>query len=230
EVGTQRLLWEDANPWRDAWSARLPRDGLVPIVLPAGDVQDVGALSADQAVGGDAKRLKAMMERIGAFEAVVARAKLVPEGPVGAPEVQVDAVRHGAGPPQATVERLRANPGEGAAAMLQRAVEAIAGQIEERWKRENAYGQAERVVEAVVPIRSVREWNEVRARLGRVGAVKRSDLVEISKAEARLRLLVAATDAAFAAALAQQDLQADGQGAERTIRLVGAAAAALGAP
>jgi hypothetical protein len=190
----------------------------------------VGSITPEQALAGDIKRLKAIMDRHGALEVVVAHAKLVPEGAVGAPEVQVNAIRHAGGPPQASVERLRANPGEGAAAMLQRAVEAVALQLEERWKRESVHGQAERVFEASVPLRSLREWNEVRARLARVSAVKKSELMEISKTEARVRLVVSAHDAVLVAGMAQQDLQIEGQGAQRTLRLIGAAAAQIGTP
>jgi hypothetical protein len=86
------------------------------------------------------------------------------------------------------------------------------------------------VFEASVPLRSLREWNEVRARLARVSAVKKSELMEISKTEARVRLVVSAHDAVLVAGMAQQDLQIEGQGAQRTLRLIGAAAAQIGTP
>ncbi len=231
DVGGRRTLWDDANAWRDAWQARLPRDGLVPIALAGGDVQDIGALTADQAIGGDSKRLKALMERHGAVEAIVALAKLTPEGSVGAPEVQINAVRHGAGALAVFVERLRGQPGEAAPALLARAAEAIARQVEERWKQDNAFGVGgERIVEATVPLRSLRDWIEVRARLQRVAQLRKSELIELSKTQARLRLVVAGTDAQLVSALAQQDLYWEGQGAERVLRLAGSATTSAGTP
>ncbi|MFN0043972.1 MAG: DUF2066 domain-containing protein [Alphaproteobacteria bacterium] len=231
EVGGRRTLWDDVNAWRDAWQGRLPRDGLVPIVFAGGDVQDIGALTADQAIGGDSKRLKALMERHGAVEAIVALAKLAPEGPVGAPEVQINAVRHGAGASAVFVERLRGQPGEAVAALLARAAEAIARQVEDRWKQDNAFGAgAERIVEATVTLRSLRDWTETRARLQRVAQVRKSELIELSKTQALLRLVVVGTDAQLASALAQQDLHWEGQGAERFLRPAGTAATSAGTP
>ncbi|MCH8835833.1 MAG: DUF2066 domain-containing protein, partial [Proteobacteria bacterium] len=40
------LLWDDPNPWRDAWAARPTVDGLVPLMLPLGDLSDIAAIGA----------------------------------------------------------------------------------------------------------------------------------------------------------------------------------------
>src|SRR5260221_3487060 len=42
------LLWEDPNPWRRAWLDHPPTTGLVPVVVPTGEVEDVTSRVAAQ--------------------------------------------------------------------------------------------------------------------------------------------------------------------------------------
>ena len=60
QSGGAMLLWDDPNPWRDAWNANQPVPGMVPMVLPLGDLTDVGAIGAVQAVEGDRQQLVAL--------------------------------------------------------------------------------------------------------------------------------------------------------------------------
>ena len=50
--GGAPMLWDDPNPWREAWSATSAATGLVPLVMPYGDLEDVQAIDADAAVDG----------------------------------------------------------------------------------------------------------------------------------------------------------------------------------
>ena len=43
--GAGDVLWEEPGDWRTAWLSRTAIEGLVPIILPLGDVMDMGALS-----------------------------------------------------------------------------------------------------------------------------------------------------------------------------------------
>lgn len=217
EAGGRSALWDDPNPWRDAWNARLPRDGLVPFILPSGELQDISALSAEQAKALDEARLKAFATRYGAAEAVVGIARVAGEG---ASELQITVNRVGAAlPAPIVVERLKANPGESASAFLGRAVDTVAAQIEDRWKQDNALRSGrEQIVEAVVPIGALKDWVDVRARLGRVAAVRRSELRALSRREARVALLYVGEESQLVAALAQVDLRLEGQAPNRILR------------
>src|SRR5712671_2852637 len=56
--GDRAALWDDPNPWRDAWArAKLP-PGLVPLVIPLGEIADVAAIDTDAALHGDDARLR----------------------------------------------------------------------------------------------------------------------------------------------------------------------------
>ena len=67
-------LWQDTNVWRDGWAASLPHDGLVPVVLPLGDLDDIATLSVDQALAKDRDALMRLAAKYNAVGAVIARA------------------------------------------------------------------------------------------------------------------------------------------------------------
>ena len=47
------VLWDDPNPWRDAWNQANFPPGLVPLILPLGDAADLAAADAPAADHGD---------------------------------------------------------------------------------------------------------------------------------------------------------------------------------
>jgi len=218
ETGGRSVLWEDPNPWREAWNARLPRDGLVPFVMPSGELADLSSLNAEQAKALDDGRIKALAARNGASDSIVALARAAGDG---SSEVQINVSRIGdAGPGTTIVERLKANPGESMTALLGRAVEGAANQIEERWKQDNAVRSGrEQALEAVVPLGALKDWVDVRARLGRVAAVRRSELRALSRREARVVLQYVGEEPQLVLALAQNELKLEGRSPNRILRL-----------
>jgi len=210
-------LWEAGNPWREAWNAKLPRDGLVPMIMPAGDASDAGTIKADQARDGDSAKLRALAGKYNAGGTLVAVAKFDGTG-----ELQVTSTRLGTtGAPQTVVEKFRPSPGESREALLQRAADSVASAIEEKWKQDNMLrvGGSEQALEADVPFGSLREWAEIRNRLGRVTQVRRSDLRAVSKKDAHVVLYYVGDEAQLTQALAQLDLRLETQGEMRTLRL-----------
>jgi hypothetical protein len=66
-------LWEE-NPWRSAWVALGAEQGMVPLIVPLGDLEDTSALSAADAVAGDPVKIEAVRRRYDAPGIVVATA------------------------------------------------------------------------------------------------------------------------------------------------------------
>lgn len=69
-------LWSDENPWRLAWTDRL-KTGLVPVEVPLGDLQDVGAVRSTQAFSLDREVLLNLAHRYHADDVVVTHAQLL---------------------------------------------------------------------------------------------------------------------------------------------------------
>lgn len=67
-------MWED-NPWRKAWLDLKGEQGLVPIIVPLGDLEDIETLTVEDALHNDPVKLEAIRRRYGAPNVLVAQAQ-----------------------------------------------------------------------------------------------------------------------------------------------------------
>ena len=200
-------LWEDDNPWRQAWTQRPSDDGLVPLVVPLGDLGDIAALDVGQALAGDRQAIAALARRYGAEDALVAQAVLEGDPLAGGAKLQVGTTRIGGESQQTVIDNYTQQPDEDLAAMLARAADAVDQQIQEAWKRENLLRLgSHQVLEVTVPHDGLREWLEVKRRLRGVAAVQRSEVTAVSRGHSELRLTFAGSENQLARAMAQSDL------------------------
>lgn len=203
------LLWDDPNPWRSAWTKTSARDGLVPLVLASGDLQDVAAIGAEQAAAGDESRLAAVAGRYGTTDTVVAVATIgyYPQQPT--PYVRVAVSRHGPTAAKGRSEiEIPARPNENPDLLLQRAAADTTRLIEDGWKRENLLSLGRASVASVsVPIAKLADWLKVRKKLGEVSVIRRTEVILMSKAEVRFALHFIGEVDQLALALGQVDLQ-----------------------
>src|SRR3954452_22828253 len=72
------VLWEDPNPWREAFAQKERGEGLVPFIVPLGDVEDLAAINAERALNADPAALAAIADRYQGQEVLIAQAS--PEG------------------------------------------------------------------------------------------------------------------------------------------------------
>jgi hypothetical protein len=191
QSGAQLLLWEDPNPWRQAWDEQTPAtgSGASRFVVPLGDAGDIAAIDAEKARAGDTDGLAAIARRNGGDDTIVAIAAL--RGPAGkAGGIDATVRRYRAGRlVNSHVEKLTANPGETESDLLRRAVAAIASNIRSGWKNEAAarYGE-EGSLTAVLPITGLDDWVRARDRLAGVPAIRKIALVALSREEATIEI------------------------------------------
>jgi hypothetical protein len=218
-----KLLFDDPNPWHDAWVARPPTDGLVPLVLPIGDLKDMLAIGAEQALSGDVQRLAAVAARYDARDSLVAHGSLRVSERRGLPELEVFATRYGTvQQEQTTVSTYSAGPGESMDALLLRAAADVTRRVEDNWKRDNLlqFGQSS-VLVVTVPIAGLGAWLDVRGRLINVAVINRVDLVLLSRAEVRVNLHYMGELEQLSLALAQADLIIDEDEEDWVLRRAG---------
>jgi hypothetical protein len=210
--GDSLALWDDPNPWRDAWmNASLPQ-GLVPIERPLGELEDVQAIDAAAAAKGDTAGIQAISGRYGGADVLVTQATLKADGAQHA--VDVNTTRYAPDMPgieQTWVTSTVANPNESDADLLGRAVVDTMTQVEEAWKAANIldFSQSGTLM-ARVPATSLQDWVAVRDRLAAIPAVRSSRLVSLDRAEARVEIHYVGNPDQLRIALAQRNLELSG--------------------
>ncbi|MSP49800.1 MAG: DUF2066 domain-containing protein [Alphaproteobacteria bacterium] len=224
-AGGSTILFEDRNPWREAWARRPQRDTLVPIVVPLGDLRDIADLDARQAMAGDTAKLEALARRYGAADSAVAVAVAnVSLDPVTSkPIVALTVIRHSAPGDSTLVDSFTGEAGDRGEALLARAVDWVERELERLWKDENAVGpgQDERHMTFAVPIASLAEWTEVRRRLGGIGLVRKADVLQVTRQEGRIAITYVGEPGQLKSALAQRDLELIEGDGEAVLRLTG---------
>jgi hypothetical protein len=189
QSAAQSSLWDDANPWRQAWEQQPPGTGALRLVVPLGDAGDIAAIDADKARAGDAEALAAITRRNGGEEAIVALAAMrgQPDRPAG---LDVTVRRYRADRlVDSHLEKLTADPGESESDLLRRAAAAIVSDIGSGWKNEavSHYDQ-EGSLTAILPITDLDDWVGARERLAAVPAIRKIALLALSRQEATIEI------------------------------------------
>ena len=221
------LLWEEGNRWRQSWEERPPHGGLVPILLPLGDIIDLGTVDAARAMAADEEALAALGELYGTSEVAVAVAGLSgstavakPSAPAGADTEGVEGEVPAAG--RALTLSLRRIAGDGSRAiqktligrvdeseraLLRRGTDRIVALLEDDWKAANLirYGE-DHALQATVPIASLGDWVSIQQRLAALAMVASVEIDSLSLREGRLTLRYHGTADQLRLALDQNDL------------------------
>jgi Uncharacterized protein conserved in bacteria (DUF2066) len=174
ETAQGARLWQEENPWWQAWVDHMDPEQLLRLVLPLGDLEDFAKVSVAQAQAGDPVALADLAARYGAQDTLVVTAR-TEGGP--APE-QVSAVRFDArrvgrqqqqdGQPLS----LAVEPDRPLEAVLALAVEQIQASLDERWKSANLLRFDQGGVMLVsVPIARLTDWVAVKQSLERLPEV-----------------------------------------------------------
>jgi hypothetical protein len=197
-------LWED-NPWRKAWIDLKGEQGLVPVIVPLGDLEDTETISAEEALNGDAVKLETIRRRYGAPSLLVAQAEptedgglhVVIEGDTRLGRVTVNKVYK---PEDGSTE----TPEQMAAAAFQKIV-FKAYQSEAARLAEARGANTPQSIAVTVPFGSPREWNAIRSRILMTPNVTAVDLSTFSAEGAVIKLVFTHTVEEL-----QQNMQAAG--------------------
>ncbi len=209
------VLWSHHNEWIRAWSRADNLGGLVPIVVPIGDLQDVSDIGDDQAFGYDQRKLEAILKRYGAGEAalLVAAPDDAFAGVAGEHNPAAGVLRVGiyrtdrAGPEAVKNITLRALPGETKQQMLGRATKKVHQALQQNWKAKTVVGPASgNRLQVRIRFSGLEQWAETQRALEQVYGVNEIILESLSPGEARLNLVFQGTERRLRLALAQADM------------------------
>jgi len=200
-------LWDDPNPWRDAWRGMDPMDRFVPLIVAAGDLTDVGLISVDQAVANDLERIAAIAKRYGVDDVVLVHAALIQDLAAGIPRLTVTVQRIGPTVDSTVIETFPGTSREAVDALLIDSAVAIAESIEENWKRRTRLEFTDRGRLSVqVPLDNLNQWIDIRRRLKDAAVVERIEIREMTRQSALIVVHHFGDPTALGVALAQRNL------------------------
>ena len=200
-------LWEDDNGWRTAWAARPAGNDVVPLVVPLGGAEEMATIDASQALAGDTAKLTQLAQRNKATDVLVVEAQLDDAATPGQKTITITAHRYGANGPQESFQDKVTGDGQNVAALYAQGAQRIADHVQNGSRQRTAVaGGSELTLAVRVPVSDLASWIEIRRRLAGVTTIKRSDLIYLSRQEARLNLVFVGDQSQLAQAVAQRDL------------------------
>lgn len=213
------LLWEDRTEWRNAWEAAMPAVGLLPIVVPFGDLGDIAAISAEEALDGDRGGLERIAAQHDADDVIVAVLEAV-AGPLPSPALP-DPTHDGSGATGVAagvaatwyrggteVARERFPRPDGA---LTQAVARVGRWMEQVWKSDTtspaAAPLARGTLQVLLTAGSLTDWVRARRGLEAEPLVERAEPVALAPRRGQLAVVHRGTPEDLAAALARRGLR-----------------------
>jgi hypothetical protein len=210
QEGGRIVLWDDPNPWREAWGQLSPElSGAVRLTIPLGDAGDLAAIDADRAISGKSEALTTIAQQNGGGETVVALATAAREGD-HISNLQLSIKRYRSGRLADTQSlALDAHSDESEGDFLKRAADAVASEIVAK-RNANPRTDQQATLSAAVPISSLGDWIQVRDRLASVPTVRKVDLLSLTRQEARIQLRYVGSPDQLRSSLAEVDLDLGG--------------------
>jgi hypothetical protein len=184
-------MWED-NPWRKAWLDLKGEQGIVPLIVPLGDLEDTETLTVEDALHNDPIKLEAIRKRYGAPSLLVAQAQPKEDGGL---HVYVEGeTRLG----KVTFNKIFKPEDSVPESAAPEAIQKFQSILVEAYKKSQAKIAADDAAKnastpqslaVAVPFSSPREWNAIRSRILTTPNVTGVDLSSLSADGAVIRLM-----------------------------------------
>ncbi len=218
------VLWHEDNAWRRVWADQPGNLGLVPLIVPIGDLADAEAIDAAAALAGDPAKLAAIAQRYRAGEVIVSVLTRSEDPRSKATVLQVAATRYRIGGntdpviPETRPVTVPAtgNVDERMAAFAREQIRTI----EDQWKRSHIlrFDQEQRLG-MVLPLAALEDLVEARKRLAEVSGVRRVEVTAISRKQARLSVVYSGDPEQLRLAAQQKELMLSTGATEWQLRL-----------
>ncbi len=223
EVGARTLLWDDPNPWRQAWGTRAEPEGLVPLILPLGDLSDITGIGAAEALAGDIVKLSALADRYGAAHAIVAHVNFSIAPDTNQQMATVTLLRPSDPYPVETrAQSYSQLPDETPDVFLRRLVGETAHRIQDAWKERNViWTEGTGVLAVTVPITGLSDWLAVKDQLEGVSIVRRAEIVLMSRDQVRVNIHYAGGPDQLTTAMEQTNLSLFQESGEWVVMPIG---------
>lgn len=177
-------LWEDNNPWREAWKNKTTT--LVPLVLPLGDTDDMLVYSSKTLMDESQTDLTPMLDRYDAKKALVLEASYYKDSEQI--KVTVRPFKNEKNPIGSFSFMMPVENNHVTYAISQ-AVEKVQNLLAQKWKETHVVRTDNpEFLTAIVPIENLREWIQMQRRLKKIELIKKYDVKAVRKDQAQVEI------------------------------------------
>ncbi len=206
--GSRNLLWSDNNPWLSAWRRNSSRRGLVPVVVPIGDLEDITEISEEKALASDWSKADQMRRRYGAGEIIVLLAV-----PAWNQNGQITGLRvdfytlEDSHPGYASNINIERKTGERRQELFNRATREVKERLQQIWK-DMTIVDPRQTNEIMVRVRfgNVGEWVATKSALDGIKMLDELKVQSLTSSEAFLNIKFRGDESRLRLALSQKDL------------------------
>lgn len=195
----QTQLWEEKNPWKQAWVNASFEVGRGNLIVPYGDVTDSSNVSAFSIQGIKRKEIHPLLLRYGAGAAVIVRANYRPDE---AKTIRVTVRRLGVTKDELSDQTYQGDITESKEALFARVARDISNQLLERQAEDLAVQERAtdggKAIDVTTPIRTLKDWTTLRDRLQAISSVQRIEPVRMDAREVKYRIITKITPDALA--------------------------------
>lgn len=181
EDGTQ-MLWEESNPWRNAWKAQGLEVTSGDIVVPFGDASDTKVVDIQNVTSANFSALLPLTLRYGVSDIVILQAKITRN-----PELQLDVVKRRINRTQNEVNltTYRADPQETKDTLLARAARDISEALEHKKTEEmevskTVSGGERNKMMVLASISTLSSWTQLRSKLSSLPMVDKLEMLALA--------------------------------------------------
>lgn len=208
-------LWAQGNIWMQAWArGETGADGLVPFVVPIGDLQDMHDINDDQAMSYDNGRLVEMLRRYNSKEAILAIAtpdsslvRATNPDDIVYGTLKINLYRTDREQPEHVRQIfVAAKPDQSRKDFYDVAVKRVQAELRQDWKNKTIVASADtKIMNVHIGFGSLQEWVRIQRALNHVYGIEHVDVKSITPRYASVALSYQGDEERLRLALQQAD-------------------------
>ena len=193
QKGSEVLLWEKANIWRDAWAKASSTQKTLPLVVPLGDLEDITLVGVEDAFSGQFSALSKLAKKYDAGRVLIAEAVYEEEPVTKRPTLEVilrvvqketilDRSKH----------TYNGQVGMDKKVLLERSAKEAIVRVAESLKntaiQQSGESKDEQQITVDIPINNIAQWHRLKKDITKVQGVKAMRVENIASNRARATL------------------------------------------
>lgn len=209
EEAGDNQLWEDDNPWRNAWKSVAIEIPAGDIIVPYGDNSDMSILTVQNLPNVNYSALIPLTVRYGASDIVILQAKFsaTPDMVVNVVKRRINRLQN-----EVTMQTYRADPQETKSMLLTRAARDIAANIQKKKVEEQEtikaiQGGNRNKVMVLASVSTLSSWTQIRAKLSTLPMIDQIEVLAVAPQQVDVAITYRGSAESLANGITAQNLR-----------------------